>query len=266
MKQRLKALVKRTGLRRDTVASVRMCCERNVLATLKMRSSREGGRILCYHSVGQPLWGVNNIAPAQFRRHVELALDAGYRFVPAPEIAQHGGGPRDLAITFDDGLKSVLTTAAPILQEFNVPWSMFIVSDWADQVHPWGDDVMMTWADVERLATAGAEIGSHSVTHPDFRWLSQDEALDQLARSSRTIESRLGIRPASFAIPMGQSQNWTAANTDAAREAGYTTIYAQAEDTRPKQTVARTFVTSWDSDRVFRAALGGAFDRWEEWV
>jgi len=77
---------------------------------------------------------------------------------------------------------------------------------------------------------------------------------------------RLGIAPTTFAIPLGQSNNWSAANTAAAREAGYTTIYAQAEETRPAGTVARTFVTCWDGDRVFKAALGGAFDRWEEWV
>jgi len=29
--------------------------------------------------------------------------------------------------------------------------------------------------------------------------------------------------------------------------------------------VPRTFVTSWDNDRIFRAALRGSFDRWEEW-
>ena len=59
--------------------------------------------------------------------------------------------------------------------------------------------------------------------------------------------------------------NWTPAAAVAARAAGYTTIYAQAEETRPDGTVPRTFVTSWDHDRIFRAALQGTFDRWEEW-
>jgi len=44
-----------------------------------------------------------------------------------------------------------------------------------------------------------------------------------------------------------------------------TVVYAQAEETRPAGTVARTFVTSFDADRIFRSLLGGAFDRWEEW-
>ena len=269
MKQAIKDLIRRTGLRRTTVAAARMCCERHVLATvtaIRGRLPRTGGRILCYHSVGQPLWGVNDVSPARFRRQIELALREGYRFVLASEIARTGGGPKDLAITFDDGLKSTLTTAAPILAEYGVPWSLFVVSDWADGRHMYDDDVLLRWAEIERLAAAGAEIGSHSVTHPNFRWLDRAQTVDELVRSRRTIEEHLGIAPTSFAIPLGQSGNWSPAASEAARQAGYSTVYAQAEQTRPQTTVARTFVTRFDGDRIFRAALGGAFDRWEEWV
>lgn len=266
MKQTIKAVVRRAGLRRSHLAAARMCCERNLLAAVKTRRQRVAGRILCYHSVGQPQWGVNDVSPEQFRRQIELALRSGYRFVPASEIARTGGGPRDLAITFDDGLKSTLTNAAPILAEYEAPWSAFIVSDWAEGRHQFGDEALLTWRDIERLATAGAEIGSHSVSHPNFTWLDASETVDELARSRRTIEERLGISPTTFAIPLGQSENWPASASSAARQAGYSTVYAQAEDTRPAGTIARTFVTRWDGDRIFRAALGGAFDRWEEWV
>lgn len=266
MKQLLKRLVRETGLRRSTVAAARMCCERNVLATVGRRRQRGGGRILCYHSVGQPAWGVNDVSPAQFRRQIEAALHAGYRFVPPSELAATGGAPRDLAITFDDGLKSVGTTAAPILAEYGIPWALFVVSDWADGRHPFAADAMLTWDEIEKLAASGVEIGSHSVTHPNFAWLDTDATVEELGRSRRALEARLGFTPTTFAIPLGQSGNWPAAAHRAAREAGYTTVYAQAEETRPDGTVPRTFVTRWDRDGVFRAALGGVFDRWEEWV
>ncbi|MGE3911707.1 MAG: polysaccharide deacetylase family protein [Chloroflexota bacterium] len=266
MQRTLKGLIKKTGLRRTTLAAARMCCERHVLAAVGQRRVRTGGRIFCYHSVGQPVWGVNDVSPARFRRQIELALRAGYRFVPASEIAQTGGGPKDLAITFDDGLRSTLTTAAPILAEYGVPWSLFVVSDWADGDHTFEDGVMLRWSEIEKVAALGAEIGSHSVTHPNFSWLSPEQTLDELARSRRTIEQRLGIAPTSFAIPLGQSGNWPEVAAEAARQVGYTTVYAQAEETRPGQTVARTFVTRFDDDRIFSAALGGVFDRWEEWV
>ena len=80
------------------------------------------------------------------------------------------------------------------------------------------------------------------------------------------IEDRLGIVTTSFAIPFGQSKNWPELAARAAREVGYDVLLAQAEETRPAGTVARTFVTRFDGDRIFSALLGGAFDRWEERV
>jgi hypothetical protein len=56
---------------------------------------------------------VNDVSPARFARHIELALDAGARFVPAQAIARGEGRPGDVALTFDDGLKSVAVNAAP---------------------------------------------------------------------------------------------------------------------------------------------------------
>jgi len=265
MQDLLKRAIRSTGLRRQHVASARMCCERNLLALTSRPKPREVGRILCYHSIGQEQWGVNDVSPTHFRRHIELALKAGLRFVPASELARTGGGKRDVAITFDDGLRSVLTNAAPILADFGVPWSLFVVSDWSEGKGPWNDDVVLRWRDIERLLKMGAELGSHSVTHPDFTHLESSQVVDELGSSRRVIGERLGIVPNSFAIPFGQSMNWPALAARAAREAGYDTVYAQAEDTRPPGTVARTFVTRYDGDLIFKALLAGAFDRWEEW-
>jgi peptidoglycan/xylan/chitin deacetylase (PgdA/CDA1 family) len=242
-----------------------MCCERHVLATIVRRPPRPVGRILCYHSVGQPAWGVNDVPPALFRRQIEMALERGYRFVPASTIVQGSSGPRDLSITFDDGLRSVADNAAPILADYKIPWSLFVVSDWADGKR-FDRNTMLDWRDVERVAALGAEIGSHSATHPDFGKLGLAEAVDELGSSKTIIEQRTGIRTDTFAIPLGQSANWSATAQEAARQAGYQVIYAQAEETRPAGTVARTFVTRFDAPRIFRALLGGAFDRWEEWV
>src|SRR3954466_14453274 len=100
--RRLLKSAARTG--RAHFATARLCCERYALSTVGRRVSRAGGRILCYHSLGQKEWGVNDVSPRRFQRHLELALNAGYRFVPANEIAATGGRPNELAITFDDGL------------------------------------------------------------------------------------------------------------------------------------------------------------------
>jgi peptidoglycan/xylan/chitin deacetylase (PgdA/CDA1 family) len=208
---------------------------------------------------------VNDVTPQRFRRQLELALRAGYRFVPASQIARTGGARNELAVTFDDGFKSVATSAAPILSELGIPWSLFVVSGWSDHAAEWNREQVLGWRDIEKLAGAGAEIGSHSVNHPNFSGLAPAQVLDELGESRRVIHAQLGIDPQTFAVPYGQSGNWPSIAAAAAREVGYSTVYAQAETTRPTGTVARTFVTRFDSDVVFRALLAGAYDSWEEW-
>jgi len=266
VKKALKHIVRATGLERKHVAAARMCCERHVLARVGRARKRYIGRILCYHSIGQEEWGINDVTPSMFRRHIELALEAGYRFVSAAELAKTGGGPKDLAITFDDGMKSVVTRAAPILKDYNLPWTFFPVSDWTEGTTPWVKDMVMDWHDIEALMKAGAEMGSHSATHPDFGKIELGQMVDELGGSRDLFRKRLGIAPETFAIPLGQSMNWKDASMKAANDAGYGVIYAQAEETRPKGTVPRTFVTKFDGDRIFKALLKGKFDYWEEWV
>jgi peptidoglycan/xylan/chitin deacetylase (PgdA/CDA1 family) len=266
MKRAVKSLIRKTGLERRHVEAARMLAERQALALAPSRRNKSGGRILCYHSVGQTIMGVNDVAPDRFRRQIELALSLGYRFVPPGVIASGQGGERDLAVTFDDALRTVLTEADPILRANGVPYAVFVVSDWAEGKHDWEQDRFLSWDELARMRESGVELGSHSATHRDFGKIDVDHARQEFEQSRQTIQERLAFTPESFAIPFGQSANWSQAVHAAAHEAGYKTIYAQAEETRPAGTVPRTFVTHFDDDRLFRALLRGAYDRWEEWT
>jgi peptidoglycan/xylan/chitin deacetylase (PgdA/CDA1 family) len=111
---------------------------------------------------------------------------------------------------------------------------MFVVTDWADGRHPFAEDgLFLGWKEIECLAGRGANIASHSVTHPYFRYLNREEAAVELARSRETLRKRTGIDTAEFAIPMGQSSDWTIEFQAVARSAGYRHIYAQSEELRP---------------------------------
>ena len=140
-----------------------------------------------------------------------------------------------------------------------------MTTDLLDRPSEWHRSRVLGWDELGKLLEMGVEIGSHSVSHPDFGCIDEQKATDELNISRMTLKSRLGLSVDCFAIPFGQSKNWTSFAHDAARRAGYELIYAQAENTRPQGTIPRTFVTSMDDDRIFTALLGGAFDNWEEW-
>lgn len=258
-----KKVLIRAGVRRSHFACARMCVERNLMPLKPGRKRNLAPRILCYHSVGTKSWGVNDVNPKRFRRQLESALESGRRFVPAQAIASGQGEPGDLAVTFDDGLRSVARNAAPILKELGIPWTMFVVTDWADGRHEF-DDVLMTWGELEKLAGDGATLGSHSVSHAAFAYLTPGEVAHELAASRDMLQRRLGIDTREFAIPLGLSRDWPEDAQETARRVGYETVYSQAESARAIGTVARTFVGRFDNDRVFKAAINGAFDDWEE--
>jgi peptidoglycan/xylan/chitin deacetylase (PgdA/CDA1 family) len=260
----VRSALRRLGLTRGRLLASRAVAERAVLSRRRRAAPRARGRILCYHSVGTPAWGINDVPPARFRRQLESALRSGYRFVPAREIAQTGGAARELAVTFDDGLTSVATEAAPILAELRIPYTVFVVSDWADGRSRFDGGLLLGWRQLERLARDGAEIGSHSVTHGNFSRMPREQIAAELADSRAAIESRLGLRPDAFAIPNGRGRDWPAGSTEAARTAGYTMVYSACEDRRAPGPLGRTMITSWDGERLFRAALEGAYDVWEE--
>ena len=232
----------------------RLHAERWALATRNRGAGGQAqarrGRILAYHSVGTPEWGVNDVSPRDFERHLQIAVDDGWSFVTPAEVIAEPGKPQ-LALTFDDGLASVLANAAPVLRHHGIPATMFVVTGWADGQPPAGQ--------------AGLSVASHSVTHPDFGRLEPGEARRELEVSRERLRRMLDVDTDEFAIPLGQSRNWTPAAGEAAADAGYTTVYAQSVNTRPEGTVARTFITRIDRPMLFRAALAGAYDNWEEW-
>jgi peptidoglycan/xylan/chitin deacetylase (PgdA/CDA1 family) len=260
----LRTVARGLGLRRDRLRSLRVHADRRRLAAWGPRRPSPAGRILCYHSVGTPEWGYNDVSPARFRRQLELALAHGYTFGPAHEVAGLGAGATRLAVTFDDGMRSVAENAAPILAELAIPWTIFVVSDWAGGRQRAFGDLFLTWAELRELASPEVTIGSHSVTHPNFGRLEPALARRELVDSRSAIAAGIGLAVDSFAIPFGQSQDWSPHCTQLALAAGYRTVYAQTVTRHLPQTVPRTFVTGFDDDRVFLAALRGAFDAWEE--
>jgi hypothetical protein len=223
------------------------------------------GRILAYHSIGTPEYGVNDLRPRDFERHLQIAADEGWSFATPAEVIAEPDKPQ-LALTFDDGLASVLANALPVLRHHGIPASAFVVTGWADGQAP--DDIrgiVLDWRGVRALQEGGMTVASHSVTHSDFGRLDPGATRRELEVSRERLHRVLGIETTEFAIPNGQSRNWTPAAGLASAQAGYTRVYAQCVNSRPEGTIARTFITRIDRPAVFRAALAGAYDNWEEW-
>ena len=106
---------------------------------------------------------------------------------------------RHIAVTFDDGLKDVYETAYPFLKERNIPFTVFIVTDFLDT------EGYITTENLKELAAdALVTIGSHGVTHKNLNNLSAEEQKAELTESKRIIESIIGKPVNAFAFSHGQ--------------------------------------------------------------
>lgn len=256
-------------LAREGAVRGRLSAERRYMASrykfARHSDAPRQGRILAYHSIGTPQWGINDVTPADFERHLQIAADDGWSFVTPAEVLANPDKPQ-LALTFDDGLISVLANALPVLRHHGIPATAFVVTGFADGQAPRSlQSLLLDWRGLATLQSAGISLASHSVSHRDFGRLAAGEARRELETSRERLRTMVGVETAEFAIPYGQSRNWSLPASKAAAEAGYTTVYAQCVDTRPSGTVPRTFITRIDRPLLFRAALAGAYDGWEEW-
>jgi peptidoglycan/xylan/chitin deacetylase (PgdA/CDA1 family) len=66
------------------------------------------------------------------------------------------------------------------------------------------DDLMMTSAQVRRLAEAGMTIGAHTMTHPILRTLDDDAAEQEIRESREMLEAITGRPVRAFAYPNGR--------------------------------------------------------------
>jgi len=123
-------------------------------------------KILLYHHVADDTPRSTSVSPEVFDGHLKLLEDGGYQVVSLQKIvaALVAGDEIDsswVAITFDDGYRSVLSNAAPRLTKRHWPFTVFVSSDYADQ----GQGDYLGWDELRELERRGATIANHSRAH-----------------------------------------------------------------------------------------------------
>lgn len=157
------------------------------------------------------------------------------------------------ALTFDDGLESVLP-AADLLESVGWRAHIFIVTSWI------GKDGFLTPAHIVDLHNRGHVIGSHSLTHPDpMSALPFERLHDEWRRSLEDLSALVGAPVTVGAVPGGGYSTDVAA---AAARAGMRVLFTSEPVTRGSQVdgceiVGRFAVRSSTSSREIVALANG---------
>ncbi len=106
-----------------------------------------------------------------------------------------------VSLTFDDGYRSHLEVATPVLRDAGLRGTFYVVSGFlGDPKHRYLTEPM-----VKELFDAGMEIGSHTVDHERLSELRPRDVRHQLADSRKALEELIGVPVEDLASPYGDS-------------------------------------------------------------
>jgi len=177
--------------------------------------------ILSYHKIGPPgpgAWETWYYVPRRtFEAQLDLLEEVGWQVLDigaALAAARDGSArlpERAALLTFDDGYRSVLEHAAPLLAERGYPAVAFVPTAFVGRTSEWDSDTseppeaLCSWDELRELEALGISVQSHGVTHRAASRLGPTELDGELAGSKAQLEEELGTPVELFAFPYGDA-------------------------------------------------------------
>jgi len=221
-----------------------------------------GFRVLMYHSVGTPVpddsQSIFSINPTVFRAHMKILADfSANSAVPLSRLPDAG-----IAVTFDDGYRDNLEVAAPILERFGIPFTVFVTPGFVQS----GNAIYLSVSALRELAgVPGATIGAHGYTHRKLTGCDAGELRNELVNSRKWLEDIIGDSVTCMAYPYGAEDSRVRAAVSAAGYNIAASCHAGINyPTYNPISLARTDIWSQDNVFVFQNKMRGDWD-WLRW-
>ena len=182
-------------------------------------NDNRGVPVICYHSINPDSSKKNSIImpKEKFREQLKTIKDSGYTTLTMAQLNDYlfNNKPipeKSVVITFDDGYRDNYTNAFPILKEFNMNATIFVISSYLNR------DLYLTSEEIKEMSDYGLDIESHTVSHVKLSTLPYEAQLKELKNSKETIENITDKPVISIAYPEGKYNKDT---KKATLEAGY---------------------------------------------
>ena len=177
-----------------------------VHATTLEEADKSAVRIMAYFTVGRDDIPATNVTTDQFASHLAELASGDYHVMALPDVlkAYKANTPlpeNAVAITFDGGDKSVLTNAAPLLERYGFPYTVFIATGHADTLFP----NHLNWRDIKTLHKTGlANFGLHPESYTNLSGKPLETIRSQLNNATVRFRNEMGFNAGLFAYPFGE--------------------------------------------------------------
>ena len=167
--------------------------------------------VIQYHHVDPSTPAATSISPKLFTQHMAYLAKNNFQVWSLPRLLkalkQKTPLPdKVIAITFDDGYKSIYSAALPVLKKYNFPFTVFINPDLVGGSHT------MSWDELHKIVAQGATIANHTMNHPHLVRVLDGESISQwnnrihseMFKAEKIIQKKIGKSAGLLAYPYGE--------------------------------------------------------------
>ncbi len=223
--------------------------------------------ILVYHRFGPIVADSMTVTTSVFEWQLKYLREHSYTVVPLSDVVKFVKGhghlpPRAVAITADDGHRTVFTIMKPMVERERIPVTLFIYPSAISNA-----SYAMTWDQLVALKATGLfSIQSHSYWHPNFHTEKKrlpaaeygEFVQNQLTKPRQILERRLGSRADMLAWPFGiYDDELITAAVKAGYVAAFTIDRRSVSASDNVMALPRYLVTDHDRGSAFAAMLSG---------
>ena len=220
---------------------------------------RLSSRSLMFHSIYKqnPVTDdIYSLSEKKFLNFVNIIQESGRSVVPFGEEGRTQ--INDLSITFDDGFLDNLELAAPILTKRNLPFTIFMITDFLNAEK---SKYLNRNHLIELKKNKLISIGAHGKSHRPLASLTFQEAVDEMRISKEVLEDLLGEEISTMSFPHG---SFNVDLLNAARELGYkkcgTSIPVGNFYSAQNVQINRQCIYSCESNMSFVQKIDGKWD------
>jgi peptidoglycan/xylan/chitin deacetylase (PgdA/CDA1 family) len=192
--------------------------------------------VLGYHKIGEPPGGWytwSYVSAVTFEAQLLYLSENNWQVIDMPAFLNSITEPmilpeRSVLITFDDGYRSNLDVAVPVLQKFNYPAVVFVPTHFIGGYNAFDADIsyepkeaICNWKELKELDKNGISMQSHGVMHRHFSQLTKDEIRTEIVKSKADLENKLGKAIDVFSYPYGDKGLDTNETDIILKDAGY---------------------------------------------
>lgn len=192
-----------------------------------------------YHHIAEDSTYPYSLSKEQFISHVKVLRRQGFSAIGFDELYTSNFDvsqlpEKPILITFDDAYRSVYEQAFPVLTQFDMKATLFVVSQCIGEYNRWEADKtierldLMSASELKEVVAAGWEVGSHSQTHCDLVNCNSEQRQQEIQHSKKDLERLLSREIKTFAYPYGRHTSEVAACIEASGYRGAVSIFSTA--------------------------------------